>query len=302
VYASISPIELFDIAADGRVLLGQQRIQRETLALLAGFSEPRMLFVPGDVSLSRSITADGRAVLVANHATRQYETFLVRSDRPGAVLIATGDAMSISPDHSSVLTISPNNDKVFVTPTSMGSTRTIPNPDGIEYQSLASWLPDSKRFVLAGKIGSNPSRGYVCDVETGAGKPFGPPGAQWAIYTGPPISPDGKRAVLQDVDGTFKIWPVDGGEGVPVPGARAKDQPLIFTEDGAALFVAGSSVPIEIERLELDSGKRTSWMTGAPTDRAGLRYTLATITPNGKYWAMSTAKLLTHLYLVEGLR
>jgi hypothetical protein len=302
VHASISPLELFDIGADGRLLLGQQRSQRETLALLAGFSEPRMLFIPGDATLTRGITADGHAVLVVNHATHQYETFLVRSDRPGAVLIASGDAMAISPDHAWVLTNSPNLDKLFVTPTSMGPTRTLPNPDRIEYQSLASWLPDSKRFLLTGKIGASPSRAFVCDLESGAGKPFGPPGVQWPIYTGPPVSPDGQKVVLQDVDGTFKMWPVAGGNGVPIAGTRPQDQPLTFTEDGAALFVAGQSLPIEIERLELASGKRTHWMSGAPTDPAGLRFTLATITPNGKYWAMSTAKMLTHLYLVEGMR
>jgi hypothetical protein len=183
----------------------------------------------------------------------------------------------------------------------MGPTRTLPNPGRIEYQSLASWLPDSKRFVMTGKIGASPSQGFVFDLESGAGTPFGPAGAQWLIYTGPPISPDGRQVVLQDVDGAFKVWPVNGGDGVPIPGTHSQDQPLTFTEDGAALFVTKPSLPIEIERLELASGKRTHWMTGAPTDPAGLRYTLATITPNGKYWAMSTAKLLTHLYLVEGM-
>lgn len=43
-------------------------------------------------------------------------------------------------------------------------------------------------------------------------------------------------------------------------------------------------------------------MTMAPMDPAGLRYAIVTITPNGKYWALSTAKLLTDLYIVEGLR
>jgi hypothetical protein len=89
---------------------------------------------------------------------------------------------------------------------------------------------------------------------------------------------------------------------LPIPGARAEDQPLTFTEDGAALLVVGRTLPLEIERLDLTTGQRTPWMTVAPTDRAGLRYAIATITPNGKYWASSTAKLLTDLYVVEGLR
>jgi len=302
VYSSIASIELFDIAADGRLLVGRQQPERETLALLAGFAEPRVLVIPGEPSLSRGITADGRAVLVADHSTHDYDTFLVRSDQPGAVHMASGDAVGISPDFSWVMTTSADYQHIFVTPMGMGSPRLIPNPDGIAITGLASWLPDSRRYVLTGQKGSDPSRGFVCDLETGASKSFGAPGLMWPLFTGPPISPDGKRVVLQDADGAFTMWPIDGAEGVPVPGTRAEDQPLTFTEDGAALFVAGRSLPVVIERLELATGQRTPWMTMAPTDRAGLRYAIASITPSGKYWALSTAKLLTDLYVVEGLQ
>jgi hypothetical protein len=95
---------------------------------------------------------------------------------------------------------------------------------------------------------------------------------------------------------------MDGGEPLPIPGVVAGDQPLAWTDDGAALFVAGTTVPILITRLELASGKRTLWKTIAPSDAAGLRYATVTITPNGKYWALATAKLLTDLFVVDGLR
>jgi len=35
---------------------------------------------------------------------------------------------------------------------------------------------------------------------------------------------------------------------------------------------------------------------------AGLRYAVATITPSGKYWTLSVAKLLADLYVAEGLK
>lgn len=38
VYSSIASIELFDIAADGRLLVGRQQPEREALALLAGYA------------------------------------------------------------------------------------------------------------------------------------------------------------------------------------------------------------------------------------------------------------------------
>jgi WD40 repeat protein len=191
---------------------------------------------------------------------------------------------------------------LFIVPLGMGPTRAIPNPEGIEYVSPITWLPDGKRFVVVGHKGSDPSRAFVCDVESGAAKPFGEPGVMWTIFTGPPVSPDGKYVVLQGADGISKRWPIEGGEAIAIPGARAEDQPSTFTEDGAAIFVAGRSLPIAIERLDLATGDRTPWITVEPTDNAGLRYALAAITPNGKYWALSTAKLLTDLFVVEGLR
>lgn len=71
--------------------------------------------------------------------------------------------------------------------------------------------------------GSELSRGFVCDLDTGDRTPFGAPGVTWALFTGPPVSPDGHRVVLQDADGAFKVWVVDGGDGVPVPGTRSSD-------------------------------------------------------------------------------
>jgi hypothetical protein len=210
--------------------------------------------------------------------------------------------MGISPDGAWAMTSDANYRVMFLSPLGMGPTRTIPNPDGIEYGSVASWLPDGKHFVVAGRQGSDPSRGFVCDLVTGAGKQFGAPGVMWPVFTGPPVSPDGKYVVLQDADGTPKRWPVDGGEPLPIPGSVAEDQPLTFTEDATALLVAGRSLPITIDRLDLTTGRRTPWMTVAPTDSSGLRYAVATITPNGKYWALSTAKLFTDLYIVDGLR
>jgi hypothetical protein len=178
-HSTIAYVELFDIAPDGRLLLGRHQPEKETLALLAGFDAPRTLLIPGEASLSRCITADGSALLVMNHSTHDYDTFLVRSDQPGAVRLASGDGTGISPDHSWAMTISADLRKLFVTPTSMGPTRTIPNPNGIEYQSLASWSPDGRHFVLTGQIGSNPPRGYACDLESGGGKAFGSRCGRW---------------------------------------------------------------------------------------------------------------------------
>jgi Tol biopolymer transport system component len=302
VHSSISPIELFDIASDGRVLLGGQRNERSVLAVLAGFTEPRNLVVSGESSLARYVAPDGRTALISNHIPKEYETYLVRADRPGATRLSAGDGMAISPDGTTAVSVSADAKTMLLSPLGMGPTHAVPNPDAMSYEGIPIWLPDGKRIVITGRRGSEPSRGYACDVASGVSKPFGAPGVHWDAFGGPPLSPDGKQVVLKDANGTLLRWPVDGGDPLPIPGLVAGDDPLAWTDDGAALFVGGSTVPIAITRLDLASGKRTLWKTISPSDAAGLRYTTVTISPNGKFWAMATAKLLTDLFVVDGLR
>jgi Tol biopolymer transport system component len=302
VYSSISPIELFDVAADGRVLLGSQRSERNVLAVLAGFSEPRNLVVSGESSLARYVSPDGRAALISNHLPKEYETYVVRADRPGATRLSAGDGMAISPDGTTAVAVSADAKTMLLSPLGMGPTHAIPNPDGMSYEGIPVWLPDGKRIVVTGRRGSEPTRGFVFDVATGAAKPFGAPGVHWDLFGGPPLSPDGKHVVLEDADGTQLRWPVEGGDPLPIPGLIAGDQPLAWSEDGGALLVGGTTVPIVVTRIDLATGKRTLWKTIAPSDAAGMRYATLTISPNGKYWALATAKLLTDLFVVEGLR
>jgi hypothetical protein len=302
IYPSIGWIELFDVAPDGRVLLGSQRAERDAVALLSGYAEPRSLVIPGETSIVRSMASDGRSVLVANQVPKDYETYVIHADRPGAIRLGSGESLAMSPDRAWALLSSADYKTFFVAPLGMGPTRTIPNPDQVSYQSIAAWLPGGRAFLVAGRQGTGPSRGFVCDIATGGCKPFGDPGMEWNVFTPPPVSPDGRHAILRDGTGTARQWPVAGGPGLAVSGLGPDDQPIVYTEDGRALFVAERAFPIPIVRLDLTTGQRTLWLTLAPPDRAGLRFAIPTITPDGKHWSLSTARLLTDLYVVEGLR
>jgi Tol biopolymer transport system component len=256
---------------------------------------------PGETSLARTISRDGRTVLVANQLPKTYETYMIRSDRSGATPIGQGESLAISPDGQSALLSATDYSSFSVAPLGIGSARTVPNPDGITYLSIPSWLPDGRRFVVTARKGSD-ARAYVRDVTTGAGEPFGPVGLHWNLFYGPPVSPDGRSVVLMAAGGQFMRCPVDGGDPIPIPGMQPDDLPVTWTEDGAALFVVAKAAPGQFVRLDLASGRRTPWLNASPTDSAGLRFAVASITPNGKFWCLSVSKLLTDLYVVDGLR
>jgi hypothetical protein len=296
------PIEIFDIASDGRVLLAAQRSERDATALLAGDKEPRALVVPGESSIVRAMTPDGRMVVVTNQIPKGYEHYVIRADRPGAVRLGDAENMSVSRDGAWSLAANPGFNTFFVTPTGMGKTREVPNPEGITYLSIPAWLPDARGFVLTGRKGSEPPRAFVVDATTGAGAPFGPPELAWGFFMAPPVSADGREVVLQDEHGTPERVQIPGGKTTAISGLLPGDQPLTYTEDGKGLFVATATFPIDVARLDFGTGRRTPWLTLNPTRTAGMRYWTPVITPDGKAWALCTGKLLSTLYVVEGLR
>jgi hypothetical protein len=301
VFSTLEPIELFDVAADGRALVGSHHPQREGTALLYGWDAPRPLVVPGEVSESL-ICPDGKCAVVLNHIAVDYETLAIRADRPGAVRLSSGNGFSVTPDGTQVLVANIGATTLSVVPMSLGPTREVPNPEKLSYRGVGRWLPDGKRFAIPARKGSEPSRGYVVDAATGAAQAFGAPGVEWGFFLQPPVTPDGKFVVLQDAQGGLQRWPIDGGEPLPIPNLLEGDQPINFTVDGHALFVAGRGLPIPIVKLDLATGERTPWLSLAPTDAAGLRYATVEMTADGKHWVLGYSKLLTDLYVVEGLK
>jgi hypothetical protein len=81
------------------------------------------------------------------------------------------------------------------------------------------------------------------------------------------------------------------------------DRPIEWAEDGRSLFVGRRSGPSwQIRKLDLASGQSRPWTEITPAQTAGLRLSAVYITPNGRYWTHSYTRLLTDLYVVEGLR
>jgi hypothetical protein len=99
------------------------------------------------------------------------------------------------------------------------------------------------------------------------------------------------------------IYPVNGGPPQPVPNLNAGDVVVQWSADGRGLLVAHrDGLPWIVERLDLASGQRTPVVTIRPRDPAGLRLSVFGISRNAKYYVHTYARLLSDLYVVEGLK
>jgi hypothetical protein len=100
------------------------------------------------------------------------------------------------------------------------------------------------------------------------------------------------------------MYPVDGGEEREIPGLLAGEFPLRFSPDGRSLYVwKRGDVPARVTRVDVGSGKRELWKDLMPADPAGIeRISNLLVTPDAKGYAYCYARLLSDLFVVEGLK
>jgi hypothetical protein len=117
------------------------------------------------------------------------------------------------------------------------------------------------------------------------------------------VSPDGRQVLGSDISGRIARYPLDGGAPEPVNGLQHEEVPAAWTTDGRALIVAhGDGRPWVIERMDLASGRRQKIFEVRPREMAGLRLTSLALSADGRYYVHSYSRLLSSLYVVEGLR
>jgi hypothetical protein len=98
------------------------------------------------------------------------------------------------------------------------------------------------------------------------------------------------------------LCPVDGSQPRPVPGLVGLFVPVQWAADGKSFFVFRlGEIPARVERVDVETGRRTLWKELAPPDTAGVAVRAVTMTPDGKSYAYSCQQYLNTLYLFENL-
>jgi eukaryotic-like serine/threonine-protein kinase len=293
--------KVLDIASDGRVLISHDRDDKVVEALLAGSA------TPVDVSLRASSSAtwvaeDGGSLLIADLAAASYQTYFLKTGGT-PILLGTGQPTSLSPDGRWAVATPVEGRPLFLHPTGPGESRQLPDPDNIVFDN-AGWL-DATHIVGFGHKTGERSQGFIQDTNGGVPQRFTPEGAtaKTARWWTLPISADRTRVVATDEEGTALIYPVNGGAPQPVPNLKAGDIVVQWTSDSRGLLVAHhEGLPWIVERLDLASGQRTPAVTIRAQEPAGLRLSAIGISRDAKYYVHTYARLLSDLYVVEGLR
>lgn len=295
-------LRLQDISSDGRVLLTQESTRREMAGRLSGDSADRDLSWL-DYSAPADLSVDGKRLLFVEAGEGSGESHsLWLKEVGGSAPVRLGEGSvgsSLSPDGkwvAALRVVSNGPNELHLVATGAGDARSIPLQGVSPLHTI--WFPDGERLLIWGRAKDGKLRSYVVGLSGGAPRPVTPEGEE-----GADITPDGKW-ILCEREGRLTLYPVEGGEHRSLSAKLGDAWPLRFAAEGRSIFLAAAGVPARILRVDVQTGQTTNVSKElAPADPAGVRTVVpALVTPDGRHYVYTYRRVLSDLYLAEGLK
>ncbi len=298
-------LSLQDTWRDGRVLLTRDNWRRGMTVIAPGQTSERD-FTWLDWSYPVSVSADGKTLLFVEQGEGggpSYAVYLRQTDGSPAVRLGDGAPLALSPDEKWVLCTRVDSlTDLFLLPTKAGEAKALPHGAlGQINNARAAWFPDGKRFLLSGSEPGQGGRLYVQDLNGGNPQPISPEGTDSLTFS---LSPDGRTVAAVGPDGKGYFYPIPAGEPRPIKGLNDGEVPAGWTSDSNSIYVdRPSDLPAKVYRLNIETGQRTLWKQLMPPDPAGVEYVGPILpTPDGKSYVYGYRRMLSDLYVVDGLK
>jgi Tol biopolymer transport system component len=295
-------LNLQDISRQGSVLVTRGITTAETFGHLArdsGEGERNLTWM--DRAEAHDLSPDGEMILyreVGEGVRAGGTAYVRRGDGSLVGPLGEGAAMALSPDGKWVLATRGGAPPQHVLlPVGAGEPRVLPRGNvEIDAHTWYRFFADGRRILFMAAERGRPRRCYVQDIEDGLPKPVTPEGKVGCIVP----SPDGKFVITRDAE----MYPLEGGAPRPVPGLSRTERLLQWSADGKAIYVRNpDELPAKVYRIDLTTGRRQLWKELAPSDPAGVdEIPYISITTDGRSYLYSYTRVLSDLYLVEGLK
>ncbi len=291
------PGEFFvvDIDHDGNWLALEEDNRYGVVAHPSGGPDVDLTWL--DSSWGPHLAPDERTLLFSNgRGGTNYDVVTRRLDGSPIATLGEGNALGFSPDGRWVAAQIAEPPAIALYPTGAGSPRRLER-DSIDQYRNAQWFPDSEHVLVSGNEAGRPVRAFRQSIDGGPPEPVTPEGVDGML------SPDGTTIIARDVDGGGRLYPVDGGAPRAIVGLQADDDVAAWSPDGKAVCVyRKGQVPVNVERIDLATGRRTPVLTITPQQRAGLVriwFTAPVFDPDGGY-AYSYRRTFTKMFVVKG--
>jgi eukaryotic-like serine/threonine-protein kinase len=296
-------LNLFDVSRTGQVLLSKDDWRVGIIGLAPGATQEQDLSWM-DFSAIRDISSDGKLLLFDESGEAgglDGAIYMRNMDGSAPVRLADGNSNALSADSKWVLGgVATDFNKLLFLPTGTGRQQTANL--GTIRNHWANWLPNGHQILLVGSEQGHGSRIYQMDVPQGPPRPITPEGVGVVNYSHF-VSPDGQWFLGLDSGRNSVVYSVQSGEGKSVPGLNPAEVAFGWTGDGKSVYVYRPAVPALVYRVELSTGHRELWKELNPPDPAGINFIRTPhISADGKAYAYNYNRVLSELFLVDGLK
>jgi Tol biopolymer transport system component len=294
-------LTVHDVAPSGQVLLARESARAGLLVQAPGETGERDL-AWFDGSLLSDLSDDGATVLFveAGGEAAQHAIFLRKTDGSPAVRLGEGVQSRLAPDGKSVLVIPADGPaRLSLVPTGPGDSVSLPLGELLPL--WAGWFPDGKKLLVLGREPGHGVRLYVRALDKPEMRPVGPEGLPIAPAA---ISPDGTRVAALDPQRRLAVFSLNADASRPVGGFEPGSVPIRFSDDGSALYAfRPGELPAQVVRADLSTGRVEPVRELMPADPAGVTGVFsALLTTGARGYAYGYRRVLSDLYLVDGLR
>ena len=300
ILATVSDVDLQDVGSTGSVLLTTVRGSTDIAIGRKSPASDKLLELAQEHARIAGISYDGKTVALGASGPgggSEYST-LVLADAGEPVRLGDGDPTSISPDGKWIFALIPSQpSKALLYPTGTGEAKQLDVTPVRILGAVSYWTGDGSQILFTGAEENRPPRSYLLSLDTGQTRAVTPEGTSDAI-----VSPDGQYVVARDPAKKFWIFPVAGGKPEPVVGLAADEFPVQWSQSDNKLYIWNRSVPANIYLLDIGTGARTLWLEIKSHEVSGLLYGEVMLTPDGQSYGYRYRRVLTDLFLAEGLR
>ena len=295
-------LTLQDVLPNGRALLARDSWRRGLIVRRAADATEHD-FTWLDWSYPVTLSADGQTLLFREEGEAggpTYAVYLRKTDGSPAVRLGDGLSLALSPDGKWALSSRGDNQAdLFLLSTGPGDPRPLPGHNIVH--GSACWFSDGRRILVSGTETNHGSRLYVQDIDVDKITAVTPEGTNGLSFA---LAPDGSSVAAIGPDDKGYLFPIPSGDPQIIKGLQPGEVPVAWTADGHSLYVyRGGDLPSKVYRLEVATGNRTLWKELMPPDPSGVEFVGPVLpTPDGKSYVYGYRRLLSDLYLVEGLK
>ncbi|WP_158819240.1 winged helix-turn-helix domain-containing protein [Granulicella sp. S156] len=298
-FHALGGVTLQDIAPDGRVLLTHDEQRSGIMGLAPGATRERDLSWL-DWSIPVALSADGNLLLFDEQGQQTGSTYTVATrDLKGSAPIALGEGMAgdLSPDGKWAVSIV-SYTQLMLLPTGPGTAQRIERGDIQQYGHSVHWMPDGKQIVFSGNQADHEARCFLQNIGDDKDRPLTPEGISSCT-----VSADGKLIVGSDPDGNeAALYPIDGGASRPIPGLLAGES-YAWTSDPHFLYVyQPNQLPMKLYRLNVENGQRQLFREMTKDEVGVCDFSHLYLSADGRSYIYGYSRLLSDLYLVNGLK